>query len=594
MYCTNNIVFLLFFCSSVIFFTPKVNAQENWQQKVNPELIKLLDNEEEAEFLIMMKEQADLSGTRALQSKNEKARHVFNQLRTTSQHSQQKLLDKLALQQVKHKNFYIVNAVFAKGNLELVQEIAMMDEVLRVSNNPHAKLEMPTPAPATQNRNAAEWGITMMQADQVWDLGFTGEDVVIGGQDTGYDWEHPALKDAYRGWFGFGEIHDYNWHDAIRELSPLHNDPDLTDESQNPCGFSSPEPCDDGSHGTHTMGTMVGVDGEDQIGVAPGAKWIACRNMERGYGSPATYIECFEWFLAPTDINDENPDPAMAPHVINNSWSCPEMEGCNPDNWAMMEQAVINLKTSGVVVVVSAGNNGNGCSSVTTPSAMFEPSFSIGATSASDQIANFSSRGPVTVDGSGRMKPNVSAPGVGVRSSIPGSGYSSFSGTSMAGPHVAGMVALIISANPNLAGQVDAIEDIIEQTAVAKTSDQDCGDINGSETPNNTYGYGRVDALAAVEMALNMSTNTTDLDQSYYSLKIYPNPIIEEMSVYLSGYNGDATFSLFNAAGQLLKTAQWNLSTFDQQTISVGELPQGVYFYRLVNGEKVSEGKVSK
>jgi len=120
--------------------------------------------------------------------------------------------------------------------------------------------------------------------------------------------------------------HNYNWHDAIHENNP-HTPPG------NLCGFNSLEPCDDHGHGTHTMGTMVGDDGgANQIGMAPGARWIGCRNMEEGWGTPATYAECYQWFIAPTDLNDQNPDPAMAPHVINNSWACPPSEGCTDPN----------------------------------------------------------------------------------------------------------------------------------------------------------------------------------------------------------------------------------------------------------------------
>ena len=207
--------------------------------------------------------------------------------------------------------------------------------------------------------------------------------------------------------------------------------------------MDSQEPCDDQGHGTHTMGTMIGSEGDNQIGVAPDAQWCACRNMERGYGTPFTYIECFEWFLAPTDLNNENPDPSKAPHVINNSWGCPPTEGCNPDNFELMNIVVNNLRAAGIVVVVSAGNDGSGCGSVYTPAAIYEGSFSIGATRSNDTIAGFSSRGPVWSDGSNRLKPNVCAPGTNVRSSVPGGGYDYSSGTSMAGPHVAGLVASV-------------------------------------------------------------------------------------------------------------------------------------------------------
>jgi serine protease AprX len=121
----------------------------------------------------------------------------------------------------------------------------------------------------------------------------SGQGVVVGGQDTGYQWDHPAIKSQYRGWDGVEADHAYSWHDAIHE--------DLGSLDLNHCGFDSPVPCDDHGHGTHTMGTIVG--GADnvgtQIGVAPGARWIGCRNMENGWGTPATYSECYEWFMAP-------------------------------------------------------------------------------------------------------------------------------------------------------------------------------------------------------------------------------------------------------------------------------------------------------
>jgi subtilisin family serine protease len=251
------------------------------------------------------------------------------------------------------------------------------------------------------------------------------------------------------------------------------------------------------------MGTMVGDDGgSNQIGVAPGARWIGCRNMNQGVGTPATYIECFEFFLAPYPIGGDpaaDGDPAKAPHVISNSWVCPPSEGCD---WTSLQTAVENVRAAGIVVVASAGNEGSSCGSVMYPPAIYDAAFSVGATREEDDtIASFSSRGPVTVDGSGRRKPDVSAPGVSVRSCVPGGGYGTKSGTSMAGPHVAGTVALLWSATPCLIGDVDTTEWVIAHTARPRTTAQGCGGDGPSDVPNNVYGWGIVDALAAVEEA---------------------------------------------------------------------------------------------
>jgi len=184
--------------------------------------------------------------------------------------------------------------------------------------------------------------------------------------------------------------------------------------------------------------------------------------------------------------------------VINNSWYSDASEGTT--NLLVFQTAVENLCAAGVVVVVSAGNEGSGCSTITSP-AIYAASFSVGATDSGDNIASFSSRGPVTVDGSNRLKPNVSAPGVNIRSSVPVNSYAGgWSGTSMAGPHVVGLVALLLSAHPELRGHVDTIEHIIESSAVPRTDSQSCGDIPGTDVPNNTYGWGRVDALAALNL----------------------------------------------------------------------------------------------
>src|SRR5690606_9647267 len=387
---------------------------------------------------------------------------------------------------------WIANMIWVRGDAAAVERLAQRAGVAHLYANPRVRLELPATGPASQAATAVEPGVERIGAPDVWALGITGEGVVVGGQDTGYAWEHPALKNQYRGWNGSTADHNFNWHDAIHS--------DLTPFPDNPCDLDSPVPCDDNSHGTHTMGTIVGDDGgANQIGVAPGARWIGCRNMEQGVGTPATYSECFQWFVAPTDLAGDNANPALAPDVISNSWTCTPGEGCADPN--LLLGVVENVRAAGIVVVSAAGNSGSnapiGCSTITQPPGIYDAAFTVGATDLSDTIASFSSRGPVTVDGSGRLKPDVTAPGVGVRSAVPPSGYGYKSGTSMATPHVAGLVALLLQAQPDLRGNVEAIETLIRHSAVPLTSDQGCGGDGPADVPNNVYGYGRIDALAA-------------------------------------------------------------------------------------------------
>ena len=466
---------------------------ENWQDKVDPRLLQGAPATNE--FLVILSEQADLSGATALKTKDAKGRYVFERLTEVAQRTQQPLLKTLQEKKLEYQPFWVANMICVRGDLPAIQSLAQRLDTARIVANPAVRVpDLPVlPAPRLANAaNSVEWNLSQVHAPDVWALGYTGQGVVVAGQDTGYQWDHPALKNHYRGWDGTNANHNYNWHDAIHGLNP-HN----TNIGVNPCGYDLPAPCDDWSHGTHTMGTMVGDDGVgNQIGMAPGAKWIGCRNMERNWGTPASYVECFQWFLAPTDLNGQNPDPSKAPDVINNSWYSDASEGTT--NLFVFQTAVENLRAAGVVVVVSAGNEGSGCSTITSP-AIYDASFSVGATDSGDNIAGFSSRGPVTVDGSNRLKPNVSAPGVNIRSSVPVNSYASgWSGTSMAGPHVVGLVALLLSAHPELRGQVDTIEHIIESSAVPRTDPQSCGGVPGTDIPNNTYGWGRVDALAAL------------------------------------------------------------------------------------------------
>jgi serine protease AprX len=571
--------------SLILIVTGLSTSAQSWQSKIDERLDVYDGSADKFEFLIQFVEQADIGQAKFLTDKIAKGTLVMERLQENAKKSQTEVITILEQKNAPFQRFWVANVIWVYADYETVKTMAQRPEVKRISENSNMKIIEPIPAVDDLNKTPEiPWGIIQMNVDDVWEMGIKGKGVVIGGQDTGYDWEHEALKNKYRGWNGVTADHNYNWHDAIHDYDPKHQTQD------NSCGLDVSEPCDDGSHGTHTMGTMLGETNDLKIGVAPDATWMGCRNMERGWGTPQTYLECFQWFLAPTDLNNENPDPSKAPHVINNSWGCPDIEGCNPNNFDIMEAAINNLKTAGVVVVVSAGNSGPSCGTVNTPAAIFENSFSIGALAQDDTIARFSSRGLVTVDGSNRMKPNVTAPGVNVKSSIPGNGYANFSGTSMAGPHVVGLVALLISADPTLAGDVERIETLIEQTAIPRTSGQNCGTALGSWIPNAVYGFGTVDALAAVNEVLAKEKSTAET-----WLSIYPNPTSDVISIQYIGFEGIANFELFSADGKQVLVGTLNFEGGNKiREIDLSKLTTGVYFYRLCDEGDCLEGRILK
>jgi subtilisin family serine protease len=431
-------------------------------------------------FFVILNEQADLSAAPGMADREARLSYVYGTLVATADGTQadmRSLLDRLGLD---YQPYYLVNAIEVDAGPLVRAYLSTRPEVDRILDSPRLR-PLPAPLPLGEGNQGApgrpQWNITSIGADRVWDeLGITGEGIVVGQSDSGAEGTHPALASGYRGQ-GAGD--DYNW------LDPWN-------------GTASPT--DLGGHGTHTLGSAVGRGG---IGVAPGATWFACVNLARNLANPPLYLDCMQFMLAPYPQGGDplhDGDPTRAAHVINNSWGCPPLEGCDVES---LGPGVAALRAAGVFVMSGAGNEGPSCGSVASPPAIYDAAFSIAAVDEFGDLAFFSSRGPVTVDGSQRLKPDLAAPGVDVLSSTPGGTYAEYSGTSMAGPHVVGAVALMWSANPALIGDIDRTEQILRDTARPYTGTaQNPGGCDDGPTPNNGAGAGLLDAYAAVRAAL--------------------------------------------------------------------------------------------
>jgi len=457
--------------------------------RVDPRVLEDTAEDATARFIVVLKAQPNTRALVAAEANRAARGHiVFDALRRAAQATQPALRAQLDALGARYRAFTVVNAFVVEGNRAVVDALAARSDVLAIEADRAFRVDLPRAENAPAAPNGIEWNVSQINAPAVWALGYTGQNIVYANADTGVQWTHPALQSHYRGWNGAAN-HNYHWWDAIHS--------DLSGNGTNPCGYSVAAPCDDHGHGTHALGIGIGDDGAgNQIGVAPGARWIACRNMEEGWGSPSTYLECFDFFLAPWDLNQQNPDVNRRPDVVGNSYACTPAEGCTANT---LLAAMDNLRAAGIFMAVAAGNSGPSCATINEPPAIYDSAITVGATETSDAIASFSSRGPVTVDGSNRRKPDVVAPGVVVRSSVPTDAYGYRSGTSMATPHVAGAVALLWSAFPSLRRNVDLTESVLAITATRLPITQLCGDDSAGQYPNNVQGHGRIDVYAAYD-----------------------------------------------------------------------------------------------
>ncbi|NUT37273.1 MAG: S8 family serine peptidase, partial [Hamadaea sp.] len=398
-------------------------------------------------LFVVMKDQASLAGlpttTGVGPGREARVAAVYRRLVEHADATQADLRGELDRWNVSYKPYYLVNGVQVDGGPALRTLLAQRDDVDRVLLDPVVRPlpeQVPTERGSLTSPGTDHWNVDMVGAPAAWARGVTGSGIVVGSSDSGVDGAHPALAANFRGG-------PDSWFDPWNGTTT---------------------PTDRNGHGTHTLGTAVGGEG---IGVAPGAQWVGCVNLARNLGSPSHYLDCLQFMLAPFPQGGDpftDGRPGRAPHVLTNSWGCPVVEGCDP---ASLRPAIDALAAAGVAVVVAAGNSGPRCGSIQDPPAPYASAITVAAVTRSRTVAEFSSRG----DGDAG-KPDLAAPGESVVSAMPGGTYQAQDGTSMATPHVAGLIALLWSQEPALVGDLAATRaQLADAARPAQIAQADCG-----------------------------------------------------------------------------------------------------------------------
>ncbi|WP_298819365.1 S8 family serine peptidase [Chloroflexus sp.] len=448
-------------------------------ERIDPDLQTELANGR-ARFLVFFADRPDLGPALEIRDWTARGEYVYRALTEHAERSQRAVRAMLDAAGIPYQILWIANALLVEGDATLANTLAAHADVAMLTADLEVQMTPPvtTTTVSCSATNNICWNIVRIGADRVWEeFGVNGAGITVANIDSGVNYTHPALINAYRGNLGSSFDHNYNWFDPLNNTSA---------------------PNDAGIHGTHVMGTMV-ANPPDQpaMGVAPGAKWIAARACDASNCSLSSLITAAQWMLAPTDLNGENPRPNLRPHILNNSWAF----GVGGEQTYSGYTAA--WKAAGIFTVFAAGNSGNTtCSTIRSPGD-YTDVVAAGATNQSDQLTYFSAIGPTS---DGRIKPDLVAPGQSIFSTVSTNSYQALSGTSMAAPHIAGAVALLWSANPQLIGDYDTTYALLTGNAVPITNDSrfmssGYAACRPDTVPNNIYGYGRLDIFAAVAAA---------------------------------------------------------------------------------------------
>lgn len=400
-----------------------------------------------------------------------RGKHIENLVESLEQNSKQsqRALTSILSQEVstaeplftEYKSFWISNQVFIKdATLALLEKLVSEPSISDITEEPIAEIPsfdgeaVAITADVAGNLTTTAWGLLKSEVPQVWATGNIGQNIVVGTIDAGVIATHEILKDNFRS--------SHSWFDPEAGATT---------------------PYDSTGHGSYTAGILAGTNG---VGVAPGAAWITCKGC-RASGCPLSdLLSCAQFMTCPTDPAGNNKDCSKAPRLVSNSW----VNGADDKSY----QAAVNAwHAAGIIPIFAIGNDGRyGCDTTRSPGDLPNV-ISVGAIAANGSLADFSSKGPNYM-----IKPELSAPGVDIYSAwVPTeTSYRTASGTSAATPHVAGIVALLLSAKPDMT--YDQVRSALLTTTKTKdlvSTGQVCGKVADTTFPNNHFGYGRVSAV---------------------------------------------------------------------------------------------------
>lgn len=464
--------------------------------QIDPELLTALGAHGTADFFVRLRLQADLDAAARIDDWQAQGWYVYDALRAAAG-AQAPILAYAGAHGLEARTLLGDNSVFLRGGtLADVRALAARPDVYHIRANRRIPLEpadtalQPAPQGAGWNLDTLDpaAGLYGMQAVQVWqEYGIRGEGIVVGSIDTGVYYQHPALDRQYRGnlsgAIGGPYDHNYSWYQ-----------PTVAG-----CGDGT-YPCDWDDHGSGSIGLLVGEtpDLVEQIGVAPGARWIACMGCTSTACSELDLKACMDWMLAPTDLDGNNPDPGKRPHVVSNAWGG---AGCDDtfhpwlDNW--YSAGIFPAFSSGGASACFAIGSPGDAQHAFTPSAHHTSGTNLYAGGPSCYFCD-----PSCDPDAHQVKPNLNAPTFG-RTADKDGGYYNLGGSSGAVAHAAGAAILVLSANPAYLWDVPGTFTILEQSAQEDVPPGVCGEpaCAVDHVPNYEYGWGYLDAYAAVTMA---------------------------------------------------------------------------------------------